>query len=404
VLTFEYKAATTGGGTVSGILTGSNRQEVAEQLHTLGHIPIRIDETETRGKNRRSRFLAGRRVGDEQIADFTRDLSTLLRAGIALERALAILGTLAVGESFGQLLERIRECVKSGSTLADAIEEHDRVFSRLYVNMIRAGESGGALETVLERLSDHLAKSKEIRDTLVSALIYPAILIVVALVSIFILLGHVVPQFAEMFESAGEALPLSTRITIGIGDTLRSYGWLLASATAAAVLVMRQQLGNPARLQQWHERLLKLPVAGQIILKIEVARFARTLATLLQNGITLLQALSIVRDTMSNRALATGVEQVTVSLREGESLAAPLAKHTRFPAFAIHMIKVGEETGNLQDILLQVAAAYDRDTQTTIKRALALLEPALILILGGIIAAVIISILVAILSVNELVI
>jgi len=404
VLTFEYKAATTDGGTVSGILTGSDRQAVAEQLHTLGHIPIRIDQTETRAKKGRARLLAGRRVSDEQIANFTRDLSTLLRAGIALDQALVILNSVADGEPFGQLLEQIHDRVKSGSTLADAVEEHDKVFSRLYVNMLRAGESGGALETVLERLSDHLAKSKELRDALVSALIYPAVLIVVALVSIFILLGHVVPQFAEMFEGAGEALPLSTRITIGVGETLRSYGWLLVSATAAAVLVLRRQLGNPARLQQWHARLLKLPVVGQTILKIEVARFARTLATLLQNGVTLLQALSIVRDTMSNRVLAAGVGRVTVSLREGESLAAPLAKHTRFPAFAIHMIRVGEETGNLQDILLQVAAAYDRDTQTTIKRSLALLEPALILILGGIIAAVIISILVAILSVNELVI
>ena len=169
MLTFEYKAATTDGGTVSGILTGSDRQAVAEQLHTLGHIPIRIDQTETRAKKGRARLLAGRRVSDEQIADFTRDLSTLLRAGIALDQALVILNSVADGEPLGQLLEQIHDRVKSGSTLADAVEEHDKVFSRLYVNMLRAGESGGALETVLERLSDHLAKSKELRDALVSA-------------------------------------------------------------------------------------------------------------------------------------------------------------------------------------------------------------------------------------------
>ena len=404
MLTFQYKAATIDGGTVSGVLSGSNRNEIAEQLHALGHIPIRIDETVLRQEQKRARFLSGGRVNDEQVADFTRDLSTLLRAGIALDEALSILGTLAEGEPLGEVLTQIRERVKGGSTLADAVEEHDRVFNRLYVNMLRAGESGGALESVLERLSEHLAKSMERREALVSALIYPVILIVVAVVSVFILLGYVVPQFAEMFESAGEALPISTRITIGVGETLRSYGWLMLTVTVAAVFVLRRQLRNAARLQRWHDWLLKLPVAGQIILKIEVARFARTLATLLQNGVTLLKALSIVKDTMSNKALAKGVEQVTVSLKEGESLASPLAKHTRFPPFAIHMIKVGEESGNLQDILLQVAAAYDRDTETTIKRALALLEPALILILGGIIAAVIISILVAILSVNELVI
>jgi general secretion pathway protein F len=404
VLTFQYKAATTDGGTVSGVLTGSNRNEVAEQLLALGHIPIRIDETANREEKKRARFLYRQRISDEQVADFTRDLSTLLRAGITLDEALSILGTLADGEPLGEVLAQIRERVKGGSTFADAVEEHDRVFDRLYVNMLRAGESGGALESVLERLSEHLARNREVREALVSALIYPIILIVVALVSVFILLGYVVPQFAEMFESAGETLPLSTRITIGIGEALRSYGWLMLTVTAAAVFALRQQLRNAARLQQWHNCLLNLPLAGQIILKIEVARFARTLATLLQNGVTLLKALSIVKDTMSNKVLAKGVGQVTVSLKEGESLAAPLAQHTRFPPFAIHMIKVGEESGNLQDILLQVAAAYDRDTRTTIKRALALLEPALILILGGIIAAVIISILVAILSVNELVI
>ena len=404
MLTFQYQAATVDGGIVSGELSGSDTSEVAEQLHALGHIPIRIDEAVIRAEPKRARFLSRRRISDEQIADFTRDLSTLLRAGIALDQALSTLGTLLEGQPLGEILETIRERVKGGSTLADAIEEHDSVFNRLYVNMLRAGESGGALEVVLERLSDHLAKNKEVRDTLVSALIYPAILIVVTIVSVLILLGYVVPQFAEMFESAGDALPLSTRITIGIGETLRSYGWLLVLVVTAAVLFFRQQLKHPARLQQWHGWVLKLPLVGQINLKIEVARFARTLATLLQNGVTLLQALLIVKDTMGNKVLAKGVEQVTVSLKEGEGLASPLAKHTAFPLFAIHMIKVGEETGNLHDILLQVAEAYDRDTQTTIKRALVLLEPALILVLGGIIAAVIISILVAILGVNELVI
>jgi general secretion pathway protein F len=404
MLTFHYKAATIDGGTVSGELTGSSRNDVAGQLHALGHIPIHIDETEARIEKQRTKLFSRRKISDVQVADFTRDLSTLLRAGVSLDQALSILGTLAEGQELAMLLEQIHERVKGGSTLADAVEEHDRIFGRLYVNMLRAGESGGALEVVLERLSEHLAKNKEVRDALVSALIYPAILIVVAVVSVFILLGYVVPQFAEMFAGAGEALPVSTRITIAVGETLRSYGWLLLVLVAAAVILVRQQLESPARLKRWHNWMLNLPVVGEIILKIEIGRFSRTLATLLQNGVTLLKALSIVKDTMSNKVLANGVEQVTTGLKEGQSLAAPLAQHTRFPPFAIHMISVGEETGNLQDILLQVAEAYDRDTQTTIKRALALLEPTLILVLGGIIAAVIISILVAILSVNELVI
>jgi general secretion pathway protein F len=256
VLTYQYKAATSDGGTVSGVLSGNDRNDVAGQLHALGHIPIRIDETTVRENRKRTPFLSRRRISDEQVADFTRDLGTLLRAGIVLDQALSILGTLAEGEPLAEILGPIRERVKEGSTLADAIEKHDSVFNQLYVNMLRAGESGGALEVVLERLSDHLARNKEVRDALVSALIYPLILIVVALASVFILLGHVVPQFAEMFESAGEALPVSTRITIGVGEALRSYGWLILTATAAAIFILRRQLGNAARLQQWHNYLL----------------------------------------------------------------------------------------------------------------------------------------------------
>ncbi len=404
MLSYRFKAATSDGGIATGILRGNDRGEVVEQLRALGHIPIRIDETEIRTQKKQVSRLRKQRVTDEQVADFTRQLSTLLKAGVALDHALSILRSLAEGNPFATLISDIHARVKEGSTLADAIAEHDKVFNRLYVNLLRAGECGGALEIVLERLAEHLERNREIRDTLTSALIYPAILVVVALASIFILLGYVVPQFAEMFDGAGEALPLSTRVTISIGENIRAYGWLIVVLLAGAVWLTRQQLQDSRKLLKWHGLLLKLPVAGQIILKIEIARFARTLATLLQNGVTLLKALFIVKDTMSNQMLANGVEKVAASLKEGESLAEPLARFTSFPTLSIHMIRVGEETGNLQEILMHVATTYDRDTQTTIKRALALLEPALILVLGVIIAAVIISILVAILSVNELVI
>ena len=402
--TFEYKAATADGGIVNGVLVGSSRGEVVEQLQTLGHIPIRIDETTRQPKTEKKYRIRRQQITQEQIADVTRGLSTLLRAGLPLDRALSILTTLEDGSSLGELLGNIRTRVKQGSTLADAVEEQGSVFSRFYVNLLRAGESGGALEVVLERLAEYMENNKEVRDALISAMIYPAILVFVALSSIFILLGYVVPQFTEMFEGVGQVLPLSTRITIGIGGALQKYGWLMLVLTGGAVWYLRRQLQLPENLYRWHAWLLKLPLAGELILKIEVARFARTLSTLLQNGVALLKALSIVKDTMGNRVLAEGLERVARGLREGQSLAEPLAKFTKFPAFAIHMVRVGEESGNLQLILTQVASAYDRDTRTTIKRTLAILEPVLILVLGVIIAAVIISILVAILSVNELVI
>lgn len=402
---FRYKATTPDGSVSDGVLAGESREHIVGQLRALNQIPIRIDEAKPEKQARTFKLRsASSKISEQQVADVTRELGTLMRAGMPLDRALGILATLAANDPMGDILSDLRESVKQGRSLAAAIEAHPRVFSHFYVNLLRAGESGGALETVLERLADHLDKNIGIKNEIKSALVYPIVLIGVAVISIFILLGYVVPQFNEMFENVGEALPLSTRITIGTGEFLRDWGWLLAVSTVLGVMALQRQLKNPKQAYRWHQRMLSTPIVGELVLKIEVARFARTLATLLQNGITLLKALTIVGNTMSNRVLATGLERVVGGLREGQSLADPLAQATQFPAFAVHMIKVGEESGNLPEILLQVANTYDRDTQVTLKRALALLEPVLILVLGAIIAAVIISILVAILGINELVV
>jgi len=402
--TFQYKAATASGEIVNGALSAATREHVIAELQALGHIPIRVDETVASIAPKRRLQLRRRKVSADQVSEATRELSTLLHAGLPLDRALAVMTSLSAGEPLGAMLGDVRSRVKEGATLADAMQAQGALFSRFYISLLRAGESGGALESVLERLADHLERSKAMRGALTSALIYPAILVVVAIVSIFILLGYVVPQFTQMFEGVGQALPLSTRITIAAGETLQSYGWVLVVLVAGGLWFMRGQLANPKSAYKWHAWLLRLPFLGAITVKIEVARFAHTLSTLLQNGIPLLKALTIVKDTMANRVLAAGIENVAGSLKEGQSLADPLAAVPHFPAFAVHMIRVGEETGELEDILLKVADAYDRDTQVTIKRTLTLLEPMLILILGAIIAAVIISILVAILSINELVI
>jgi general secretion pathway protein F len=401
---FQYKAATADGETVNGTLSGSSRDQVIERIQALGQVPIRVDESTQATVVQGSRRLRSRRITDQDIANITRELGTLLRAGLPLERALVIMATLSEGERLQQMLENVREQIKGGATLADAMQAQEGVFNRFYINLLRAGESGGALGVVLERLAEHLEQSREIRETLTSALIYPAILIFVALMSIFILLGYVVPQFSELFEGSGQVLPLPTRITIAVGAALQHYGWLGLLLIAGAVWLVRYQLSQPRSRYQWHARLLKFPLVGTIITRIEVARFARTLGTLLHNGVPLLKALAIVKDTVDNQVIATGLERVAGSLKEGQSLASPLAEMAHFPLFAVHMIRVGEETGRLEDILLQVAKIYDRETRVSIKRALALLEPVLILVLGVIIAAVIISILMAILGINQLVI
>ena len=401
---FEYKAATGAGEVVNGMLAGTSRASVIAQLQSLGHVPIRVDEAADQKPSRRRFEWRQPKVTAEHVGDMTRELSTLLRAGLPLDRALGILTTLSDNEALAAMLGDVRERVKEGSTLADAMEEQGAVFSRFYISLLRAGESGGALEVVLERLADHMESAKETRNALTSALIYPAILVVVAVISIFILLGYVVPQFTEMFDGMGQALPVSTRITIAVGEGLQAYGWLLILLVAAGIWFMRRQLASSATAYKWHALLLRLPIVGAIVVKMEVARFAHTLSTLLHNGIPLLKALIIVKDTMGNLVLVNGLEKVAGGLKDGQSLADPLSEVPHFSSFAVHMIRVGEESGELEQILQQVAVTFDRDTQVTIKRAMTLLEPMLILVLGVVIAAVIISILVAILSINELVI
>jgi general secretion pathway protein F len=396
---FLYKAVSGDGELVTGVLNGTSRAQVINHIQSLGQTPIRVAEsTQTTGSTRRMRRITG-----QHIAGFTRELGTLLHAGIPLERALAILASLAEGDRMKNLLEGVRQQVKAGATLADAMQAQDGVFSRFYLNLVRAGEAGSALEVVLERLAEYLEQVREMRSSLLSALIYPAILVLVALISIFILLGYVVPRFTELFEGVGQVLPLSTRITIATGEFLQHYGWVVLLLAVAAGWLVRYQLGQPRSRYRWHSRFLQLPLAGPIIIRVEIARFARTLGVLLENGVPLLQALLIAKDTAGNEVIASGLERVAGSLREGQGLATTLAEVAHFPAFATHMIRVGEESGRLVDVLQQVAQTYERETHASIKRALALLEPALILVLGVVIAAVIISILVAILGINQLV-
>lgn len=399
---FQYKATSPNGEIFTGTLDATSRDQVVSKIQSLGQIPLQVDETSQPLRIKSPTRKRSRRITDQHIGNATQQLSTLLRAGLPLDKSLSILSTLAESENMRQLLLDVQEQVKGGSTLADALQAQEGVFSRFYLNLLRAGEAGGALEVVLERLAEHMEQAREVRDNLQSALIYPAILVFVAVVSIFILLGYVVPQFTELFEGVGQVLPLPTRITIATGEFLQQFGWVIALLVVAASALMRYQLSQPHSRYRWHARFLKLPLAGEIITKIEVTRFARTLGMLMHNGVPLLKALSIVKDTVDNRVIADGLEQVANSLKEGQSLAEPLAQTAHFPSFAVHMIRVGEESGRLEEILQQVADVYQRETQTTIKRALTLLEPTLILVLGVVIAGVIISILMAILGINQL--
>jgi len=401
---YRYKAVTPAGETQEGDMDGTSQSIVAERLQSLGLIPIRVEETTLREPvNANARGLFGKKsVTQDDVAVFTQEIATLLKAGLPLDRCLEILIGLSANEPVRQLMTQLREDVRGGAALSTAMEARRGIFTRFYLNMIRAGEAGGSLDVVLQRLTEFMERSKELRETVKSALIYPVILLGVALLSVAILLMWVVPQFSQMFEESGKALPLPTQIVIAAGDGVRNYWWVMALVVYGAYSWFARQMREPASRYRWDKRMLQLPLVGDLVGKLEVARFSRTLGTLIGNGVTLLAALSIVKETLSNTVMSQALGDVAAQLKEGKGLGKPLMETELFPKLAVHLVMVGEETGKLQEMLIRIADIYDREVHSAVKRMLSLMEPVLILGLGLVIGGIIMSILVAILSVNDL--
>ena len=401
---YRYEAVDAAGEVLHDELEAASPEAAVERLRDQGFLPLSVAEAKgglLGGGLGQPLFSRRRTLSRKAVTLLTQQLSSLLHAGMPLDRALTILISVTDDPQTRPLLERVQEKVRGGASLADALEVQG-VFSRFYLNMIRAGEAGGALDVVLKRLTEFLERSQALRETVTSALIYPIILLSVSALSVIILLTFVVPQFERLFADAGKALPLATQIVIAAGDGFRHYWWVGAIVIALLTGAMRRQLIHPESRIRWDRRFLRLPLFGDLIAKVETARMARTLGTLLGNGVSLLNALTIVRETLTNQVLVTELGAVAEHVKSGRGLADPLQETGGFPKLAVQMIRVGEETGQLQEMLLQVADTYDAEVGTAIKRMLTLLEPALILGLGVIIAGIIMSILVAILSLNEL--
>jgi general secretion pathway protein F len=402
---YFFRAASLDGEVTEGTTEGVSREAVVKAIQAQGRVPIRVELSHATNDGPRSARSTGLfRRNKDQLLLFTRELSTLLKAGLSLDRSLALLISVNNDPAFSQVLSALQEKIKGGGSFADALAAQQGVFPDIYISLARAGELGGTLELVMARLADHLERSNELKGSLKSAMIYPIILVIVAIVSIIILLTYVIPQFKELFEGMGAALPLSTAIVLRAGDLLKAYGWILAVLIALGALWIRYQLQRPTGQYRWHRRLLSLPLFGDLITKMEVAVFSRTLGTLLQNGIPMVKAMGIVRETLQNRVIADSMDGVINGLNEGARLTSQLKRAGCFPEFSVQMIGVGEESGELESMLLHIAEIYDKEVNRSIKQSLAILEPMLILFLGVIVAGVIMSILVAIMGINQLVI
>jgi len=404
---FQYKAVTPAGEVLEGAMDASSHKGVIERLRDMGYTPIRAFEAggadvAPAGRRASSGSWFRRGVSADEVGVLTQEIATLLGAGLPLDRSLEILVGLAENDRVAAVLTKVRNEVRGGASLSKALEAQGTVFSRFYVNMIRAGEAGGALADVLARLSEFMERSKELRESVKSALIYPAILVFVAVLSVGILLGVVVPQFEPIFAQSGKALPLVTELVLGAGALMRGYWWAFVLGGVALVFIVSRRLRTPEAKLAWDRVVLGLPVVGDLVAKVETARLARTLGTLLRNGVSLVNALSIARETMDNTYLAAALAEIGRELKTGRGFAKPMMETRRFPAFAVHMIQVGEETGRLDRMLLDVADVYDREVARAVKRSLALLEPAMILFLTFVVGGVILSILAAMLTIYDI--
>lgn len=399
---FEYKAVAPSGETVQGTMEAPSTDFVILKLQEGGNIPLQAREAGSGlGLSRLS--LSRRGMNTREVGQFTQQLSTLLAAGLPLDRSLQVLLELAENERVGRTVSDIRERVREGGSLSDALEERHGTFSRLYVNMVRAGEVGGTLDSTLARLTEYLERSRELRDSVISALIYPILLLLLAAGSLILLLVYVIPQFTPIFEELGGDLPLITKIVLAAGSVLQNFWWAIIGVTALIVIQFRRMLADQEKRFSWDTRVLRLRWVGDLVAKLETARLSRTLGTLLNNGVPLLSALSIARNVISNTVLRKGVQDAAREVKTGGGLARNLAAGGRFPRLALQMISVGEETGQLDAMLLKVADTYDREVRNTIDRLLSIFTPVVTMLLAALIGTIVLSVLLAILSINDLV-
>jgi general secretion pathway protein F len=402
---FRYLAITPAGELTRGTMDAPSEAAVVERLRRRGNITMR---TEPEGRGSFLHDLLHMELGARQglrrqeVANLTRELAVMLTAGQDLDRALRFLVETAGSRRARAIFDQLRNAVRDGSPLAAALSQHPRSFPPLYVGLVRAGEAGGTLAATLERLATLLERQRSLTATISAALVYPILLMVVAIGSVTLLLTEVLPQFVPLFEQNGVALPRSTQLLISVGHLLSSYGLYFLAAGGVLILGLRSALRQRGPRLVADRLLLRLPVAGALARELMAARFSRTLGTLLQNGVPLINALGVVRDTIGNLVGVAAIDGATVSAKAGAGLAGPLGEAAVFPLRTIYLLRLGEETAQLGSMALRAADIHEEKTRIGIQRLVALLVPVITIVMGVVIASIVSSLLLAMLSLNDL--
>lgn len=399
--TFYYKAIGKNSSVTEGSLESADEKGVARALQGMGMIPLQISTQKSSSGFTLNWNFYWRQVSQREVMFFTQELSTLVTAGLPLDRSLSICRQLSARPSVQNMVDDLLQGLKGGKSFADSLAAHPKAFSRLYVNMVRAGEAGGSLPLVLERLVEFQQSADELRSYLISSLIYPSLLATVGIGSVIILLNFVIPKFASVFQDAGRDLPLPTQILLSVSEFTKTYWWAFLFGMVFLGIGFRQYIATADGRRKWDGFKLRLPVLGTVLRKIEIARLARTLGTLVHNAVPLVQSLGIVQEISGNVLVAAALADVSEGVKKGEGLAKPMEKAKVFPPLAIHLLEVGEETGRLDAMLLELARIYDKDVRSAIKNLIALFEPVMILAMGVVVGIIIISMLLAIVSIND---
>jgi general secretion pathway protein F len=398
--TFFFRAVASDGKVRSGRLTGDNEKNVAGELRKQGLTPVYVGVA-PKGTSFEIKLPSFGTGGRRDVLFFTQELATLLTAGVPLDRALSITSELTEKPAFRFIVLDILRVLKGGKSLADSLATHPDHFSDLYINMVRAGEASGALSPIFERLAEFERSRDDLRNYIISSMIYPALLAMVGLSSILILLTFVVPRFAAVFSDSHLKIPVPTKIMLETSAFIQAYWWIGAAALVAFIIFWTTYTRTVAGRLWWDGARLKIPMLGETLLKAETARFARAMATLVANTVPLVQSIAIAAATLNNKIISGALEGVAQGVKRGEGIAAPIRKSGVFPPLASHLLSVGEETGRLDQMFARMADIYETDTRASIKRFTAIFEPLVILVMGVMVGALILSMLLAITSIND---
>ncbi|HHH30799.1 MAG TPA: type II secretion system protein GspF [Polyangiaceae bacterium] len=404
---FEYRGILVSTGkTVQGLRDAENMKALRSQLRKDGILLTTASEEAAaqeakKGNLDLKKFFNRVNVGD--IAIMTRQLATLTRAKIPLFEALTALIDQVEKDPLKRALTNVRDQVREGTSFADALADHPKIFEDMYVNMVRVGEASGTLEAVLTRLTEFIDKQAKLRGKVTSALAYPILMLLIAIILISVLMVAVVPKVTGIFENMGKALPWYTSLLIGVSDFTANFWWLILIALGSGYYFFRRWRNTEEGRMKWDTFVLKVPVFGKLVQKVAISRFTRTLATLLDAGVTLLKAMNITRDVLGNAALKKVVEDAAGSIREGQSIAEPLKASGQFPPMVIHMIAIGERSGQLEEMLENVAEAYDAEVDNSVQMLTSLLEPLIIVVMGAAVAFIAMSILFPLIQMSDFV-